>query len=118
MSDALPFSARQVANMLAVRAVRHATDFLQGRDGPTLLGMNADALHLELLLTDPAANGLLNPVRLLNVAMMSTARAAAEAQTGLIDAARLDRWMHVTASLVELVQDERARFARNQGVSA
>jgi hypothetical protein len=117
MSDTLPFSSRQVANMLAVRAVRHASDFLQGRDGPTLLGMNADALQLELLLTDPGANGLLNPVRLLNVAMMSTARAAVAAQSAP-DAGRLDRWCHVMAALVELVQDERASFAQEHGASA
>jgi hypothetical protein len=115
MSETLPFSARQVANILAVRAVRHATEFLQGRDGPTLLGMHADALQLELIMTDPAANGLLNPVRLLNVAMMSTARTALESD---VDAARLDRWMHVMAALVELVQDERARFARENGATA
>ncbi|TGN90896.1 hypothetical protein EOW77_0003420 [Bradyrhizobium yuanmingense] len=108
MSDRLSQASRQVANMLAVRAVRQATDFLQGRDGPTLLGMNADALQLELLVMDPAANGLLNPVRLLNVAMMSTARVGTELTD---DPARLDRWMHVVASLVELVQHERARFA-------
>jgi len=117
MSD-IPFSSRQVANMLAVRAVRHAADFLQGKEGPTLLGMHAEQLQLDLLIADPKANGLLNPVRLLNVAMASTALVAA-AQGGEIEtAARLDRWMHVIGSLVELVQHERARFSREHGAAA
>lgn len=115
MSDRLSHASRQVANMLAVRAVRHATAFLQAQDGPTLLGMHAEQLQLDLLLGDPLANGLLNPVRMLNVAMASTALAAAEPS---VDAARLDRWMHVVASLMELVQHERARFAREHGAMA
>ncbi|MEY9466321.1 hypothetical protein ABH973_006734 [Bradyrhizobium ottawaense] len=115
MSDALPFSSRQVANMLAVRAVKHATSFLQGQDGPTLLGMHAEQLQIDLLMTDPQANGLLNPVRMLNVALATTALVAAEPQA---EASRLDRWMHVIASLIELVQHERARFARDHGASA
>ena len=115
MSDRLSHASRQVANMLAVRAIKHATSFLQGQDGPTLLGMHCEQLQLDLLLADPLANGLLNPVRLLNVAMASTALAAAEPA---VDAARLDRWMHVVASLIELVQHERSRFAREHGVSA
>lgn len=119
MSDALPFSSRQVANMLAVRAVKHARAFLQGQEGPTLLGMHAEQLQLDLLLSDPLANGLLNPVRLLNHAMISTASAAIDAQPDAIDpAGRLDRWMHVIAALIELVQQERIRFAREHGASA
>ncbi|UPT93923.1 hypothetical protein J4G48_0031940 [Bradyrhizobium barranii subsp. apii] len=118
MSDALPFSSRQVANMLAVRAVKHATAFLQGQDGPTLLGMHAEQLQLDLMMSDPLANGLLIPVRLLNVAMASTARAAAEGPPGVFEPARIDRWMHVIASLVELVQQERIRFAREHGATA
>ncbi|WP_025036111.1 hypothetical protein [Bradyrhizobium sp. DOA9] len=115
MSDRLSHASRQVANMLAVRAVRHATSFLQGQDGPTLLGMHAEQLQLDLLLADPLANGLLNPVRMLNVAMGTTAVVAADPQA---DAQRLDRWMHVVGSLIELVQHERARFARDHGASA
>jgi hypothetical protein len=119
MSDALPFSSRQVANMLAVRAVKHATAFLQGQDGPTLLGMHAEQLQLDLLMSDPLANGLLNPVRLLNVAMASTALIAAAGPVGEIEtAARLDRWMHVIGSLVDLVLHERSRFAREHGAGA
>jgi hypothetical protein len=116
MSDRLSHASRQVANMLAVRAVKHATSFLHGQDGPTLLGMHAEQMQIDLLLADPLANGLLNPVRMLNVAMAATALVAAEPQGG--ETARLDRWMHVLASLMELVQHERARFAREQGVSA
>ncbi|WP_448031518.1 hypothetical protein [Bradyrhizobium liaoningense] len=115
MSDRLSHASRQVANMLAVRAVKHATSFLHGQDGPTLLGMHAEQMQIDLLLADPLANGLLNPVRMLNVAMATTALVAAEPKG---EAARLDRWMHVLASLMELVQHERARFAREQGVSA
>lgn len=115
MSDALPFASRQVATMLAVRAVKHATSFLQGQDGPTLLGMHAEQMQIDLLMADPLANAVLNPVRMLNVAMGATALVAAEPQA---DPARLDRWMHLLASLIELVQHERARFSREHGVSA
>jgi len=114
MSD-IPFSSRQVANMLAVRAVKHASSFLQGQDGPTLLGMHAEQLQVDLLLADPLANGLLDPVRVLNVVMTKTALVAAAPQ---VDAARLDRWMHLIGALVELVQHERARFAREHGAAA
>ncbi|TYL80157.1 hypothetical protein [Bradyrhizobium cytisi] len=119
MADQLPFSSRQVANMLAVRAVKHASEFLGGKFGLTLLGMHAEQLQLDLLMSDPLANGLLNPVRLLNLAILSTARLTAEVAAGEIEtAARLDRWMHVIGSLAELVQHERARFAREHGAAA
>ncbi|CUT12509.1 hypothetical protein BF49_3589 [Bradyrhizobium sp.] len=119
MAEMMSFASRQVANMLAVRAVKHATSFLQGQDGPTLLGMHAEQLQIDLLLADPLANGLLNPVRLLNVAMASAAHQVSDVPAGVIaDAALLDRWMHVIGSLVELVQHTRARFAREHGVSA
>jgi hypothetical protein len=47
---------------------------------------------------DPATNGILDPVRLLTIAMLHTA--------SVQDEARQDRWQHVMGALVELVRTE------------
>lgn len=87
------------ANLLAGQAVAYATAFLDGRHDAAQLASHANKLQLELTMSnDPSTNAILDPVRLLNIAMMRTAIAQGEA--------RQDRWQHVMASLVELVRDE------------
>jgi hypothetical protein len=88
----------EAANLLAGHAAAYATAFLDGRHGAIELGRNADRLLGELLAMPSSANGILDPVRLLAIAMMHTARATGEA--------RQDRWQQVMGSLVELVRAE------------
>jgi hypothetical protein len=86
------------ANLLAGHAAAYATAFLDGRHDATELGRNADRLMCEMLAIDISANTVLDPVRLLTIAMMRTSRASGEA--------RQDRWMQVMGALVELVRAE------------
>lgn len=96
------------ANLLAGHAVACASAFLDGRHGVVELASNADSLFLDLMVVHQVeTNGFLDPVRLLLIAMMRTAR------YGLGDARR-EKWQQVMGSLVELVQHEsrelRSRF--------
>ena len=118
-------SALHDANLLAGQAVAYAQGYLDGRhDAPQLLA-NAEKLQLELILAgDASARVLLDPVRLLNLAMLRTAATALVLRTAtrgdlnnrLADhatliAGRLDRWKQITSSLVALVRHEsRAAF--------
>ena len=112
MSEPASFAARQVANMLAVRAMRHATCFLNGETDPAKFAEQSDQLQLELLTADAAASSLLDPVRVLNIAMLRLARSF---QDEANDDGRKARWMTVTGALVELVADELVRFGRPDG---
>jgi hypothetical protein len=101
----------EAANLLAGHAVAYATAFLDGRNDATDLAQNVDRLQLDLLAaSDPSTNGILDPVRLLNVAMMHTAGARGEA--------RQDRWQQVMGSLVELVREESLALRRETVVPA
>jgi hypothetical protein len=87
------------ANLLAGHAVAYATAFLDGRHNAEQLGANAARLQADLFAArDPATNGILDPVRLLSISMLHTARAKGEA--------RQDRWQHVMGAMVELVRIE------------
>ena len=87
------------ANLLAGKAVAHATAYLDGRHDAAKLAQNASALQVEMLsIDDGEANIILGPVKLLNVAMACTAIAPTEA--------RQDKWQQVMGSLVELVRHE------------
>jgi hypothetical protein len=93
------FTPAEAANFLAAKAVAHATAFLDGRNNEAELARHADAVQLELMAyADPSTNIILDPVRLLNVAMMRTAVASGEG--------RQDRWRQVMGALVKLVQHE------------
>jgi hypothetical protein len=93
------FTQAEAANFLAAKAVAYATAFLDGRHGALELARHAAAVQLELMtLADPSTNIILDPVRLLNVAMMRTA----SAQGGV----RQDRWRAVMTSLLDLVRHE------------
>jgi hypothetical protein len=92
------------ANLLAGQAVAYATAYLDGRHSAEQLAANAAlqlATNAALLqgdlfaARDPATNGILDPVRLLAIAMLHTARAQ--------DEARRDRWRQIIGALVELV---------------
>ncbi|MDA9521663.1 hypothetical protein XI06_15265 [Bradyrhizobium sp. CCBAU 11434] len=113
----IAFATHRIANMLAVRAMRHAADFRASKDDAAALAAHADRLQLDLMIADPASSSLLDPVRLLNVAMMRTARAYLADPQSALDS-RAWRWLQVMNSLVELVDDERRRFAREHEVSA
>jgi hypothetical protein len=99
---ALPanFTPAEHANFLAGKAVSYATGYLDGRHDASQLARHARALQIELLAApdDPAARAILDPVRMLMVAMTCTSWAFGEA--------RQDRWQHVMGSLVELVRHE------------
>jgi hypothetical protein len=100
MSDATTELAPiDAANLLAGQAVAYATAYLDGRHNAERLAGNAMLLEAVLFSArDPATNGILDPVRLLTLAMLHTARAR--------DEARQDRWQHVMGALVELVRTE------------
>ena len=87
------------ANLLAGQAVAYATAYLDGRHDVERLTDNSMLLEAVLFSArDPATNRILDPVRLLTIAMLHTARAR--------DEARQDRWQHVMGALVELVRTE------------
>lgn len=94
------FSPAEHANLLAAKACGYAGAFLDGRHDAAQLAANSHALFCELIAApeDAAARAILGPTRLLAVAMMGAG--------GAQDAARLDRWMHVMAALIELVRQE------------
>jgi hypothetical protein len=94
--DLAPIDA---ANLLAGQAVAYATAYLDGRQDAEQLLANALRLEPDLFAArDPATNGILDPVRLLTIAMLHTA--------SVQDEARQDRWQHVMGALVELVRSE------------
>jgi hypothetical protein len=101
------FTPAESANFLAARAVSHATAFLDGRNDAAELARNADRIQLELMMsaTDPSTNIILDPVRLLCVAMMRTAVAPGDS--------RQDRWQQVMGALVELVRHESHELRRS-----
>jgi hypothetical protein len=96
------------ANLLAGHAVAHATAYLDGRHTAEQLADHVRRLQIELLAApqDLAANQILNPVRLLTVAMTHTAAARGQA--------RQDRWEQVMGALVELVRVE-SRSLKEEG---
>ena len=89
-------------NLLAGHAVGCATAFLDGRHGVEKLASNAAWLSIELMVTrepgDLAVNAILDPTRLLVIAMTHAAR--------VTDEARADRWRQVMRSLSEMVRVE------------
>ena len=105
-TDLAPIDA---ANLLAGQAVAFAAAYLDGRHDAEQLAANAARLQRDLFAArDPAVNGILDPARLLAIAMLYTARAQ--------DEARQDRWQHVMGALVELVRIE-SRALRDSKVA-
>jgi hypothetical protein len=100
------FTAVEHANFVAAKVVSHATAFLDGRNDAGELGRNARSVMCELIpVTDDAsAKAILDPARLLTIAMMNTAAAEGDA--------RQDRWQHVMGALVELVRHESHELRR------
>jgi hypothetical protein len=93
------------ASFLAAKVVAYATAYLDGRNDATELGRNAKTMQFELMTgtDDPPSRAVLDPARLLVVAMMGTSYAEGET--------RQDRWQHVMGALVELVRHEAAALA-------
>jgi hypothetical protein len=104
------FTAAEHANFLGAKTVAHATALLDGRNDGAQALRNARAITCELIAApdDPAANAILDPARLLVVAMMG----AASADPG---SPRQDRWMHVMGALVELVRHEANELKQSGG---
>jgi hypothetical protein len=93
------------AHFLAATAVAHAEAYLAGGDRDEL-GRNADQMIVKLFVS-PGSSGLggvLDPVRLLTVAMMRTALAP--------DVERRARWATVMTALVEMVRHESSELRR------
>lgn len=88
------------AAAVAARVVSHATAFLDGRNDRADLARSAHSLMIELVACgdEPAAKSILDPARLLVIAMIGAAGAASEA--------RLDRWRQVMVALVDLARHE------------
>lgn len=100
-----PHLCAEAASFLAAKTVACATSFLNGSSDEEKLGRAAHAIQCELMtgwagISDLAVNAVLDPVRLLVVAMTHAADAPTEA--------RADRWRQVMGALVELVADESA----------
>src|ERR1700730_10676755 len=111
MNDARLLTFAEEASFLAARAIAHATAYLDGRNDTAELARHVDGLQCELMTvwsatSDLHINAILNPVRLLVVAMRHAASAHGEA--------RQDRWHQVMGSLVELVRQE-SRELREAG---
>ncbi len=93
-------TAPELANLLAGKAVAGATSFLDGRSDAARLADVAEQLLFELMAVghDPAAASILDPARLLVLAML---RLAASREPW-----RRERWRQITAALIELVRRE------------
>jgi len=101
MHSAAPgFTPAQHASFLAAKVVAHATSFLNGNSDAVALGHNAKAMQFELMTgtDDSASRAVLDPARLLVVAMMGCSYAQGET--------RQERWQYVMGALVELVRHE------------
>ena len=119
-------SALNRATLLAGHAVSYAEGFLAGRIDAVQLKASAERLELELatLPDDPMIPSLINPVRLLSIALARTAAHALVLRAGQragenslhqgieIVAGRLDRWKQVTAALTDLVRHEAKSFVK------
>jgi hypothetical protein len=94
------FTPAEQANLLAGKAVAHATAYLGGLHDAATLGRNARSLQYEILGAgeDLQAKAILDASRLLVVAMLGAAAAIGEV--------RQDRWQHLMGALVELVRHE------------
>lgn len=94
------FTPAEHANFLAAKVIAYATAYLDGRNDAAALGISARSAMLELVVAtdDPTAKAILDPARLLAVAMLNTSAAEGEA--------RQDRWMQVMGALVEMVRHE------------
>jgi hypothetical protein len=97
------------ANLIAAKVVSHAEAYLDGRNDLADLARNAasDMIELVACSDDKAAKSILDPARLLTIAMIGTAGAASDG--------RLDRWQQVMGALVELVRHESTEL-RKSGV--
>lgn len=93
----------EAAGFLASKTVACATAFLDGSSDEGALARAADAIQCELMtgwagVSDLGVNAVLDPVRLLVVAMTRAGDAPTEQ--------RQDRWRQVMGALVELVNHE------------
>lgn len=100
----------ELASFLAARAIAAATAYLGGRSDAARFSHDASQLMGEMLAVsiEPGLSPLLDPTRILIVAMTRTAAAHG--------VARQDRWQQVIGALVELVRHENAAL-RNSGAS-
>jgi hypothetical protein len=98
----MPDTQLDTVNLLAGQAVGCAASFLDGRRDVERLALDAAWLSAELMVArdagDLAVNAILDPARLLVVAMTHTAR--------VTDEARAERWRQVMGSLITLVRAE------------
>jgi hypothetical protein len=104
------------ANLIAGHAVACATAYLEGRHDAVRLARNVEQLHVDLFGAglDASTRAILDPARLLALAMTHTARAAVGGADGspALGTARLERWRAVMAALVELVRQESREMSR------
>jgi hypothetical protein len=100
------FTPAEHANFVAAKVVAYAAAFLNGSHDASQLARNAHSVMLELIpiADDLKAKAIIDPARLLAIAMSGAA--AAQGET------RQDRWMHVMASLIELVRHESSELKR------
>lgn len=94
------FTPAEHAHFLAGKATGYATAFLDGRHDAEQLGRNTHSVSCELIAApdDPVGKAILDPTRMLVVAMMGAAAAQGEA--------RQERWNLVMGAMVDLVKSE------------
>jgi len=95
------------ANFIAAKVVSHAMAYIDGRNDRALLGRNAESVMIELIACsdDPDAKTILDPARLLVIAMIGTA--------GADDEARRMRWCDVMVALIHMVRQESHELRRS-----
>jgi hypothetical protein len=100
------FSPAEHANFIASKVVGYATAHLDGRHDQAELSRNARSVMIELIACadDPDAKAILDPARLLTIAMLNAAAAQGEV--------RLDRWQHIMGALVDMVKLESHELRR------
>lgn len=94
------FTPGEHANFLAGKVTSYATAFLDGRNDAGQLARNVRSVMCELIAApdDAQAKAILDPTRMLAVAMLGASAAEGEA--------RQQRWMYVMAAMIELVRHE------------
>lgn len=94
------------ANFIAAKVVAHAMAYIERRNDREQLGRNAQSDMIELVACsdEPLARTILDPTRLLVIAMIGTA--------GSEDQARRARWCDVMIALISMVRHESHELRR------
>lgn len=100
-------SAAEHANFVAAKVVSYAEAYIAGRADRAELAQNAHSVMIELVACSDelAAKAILDPARLLVIAMIGV--------SGTDEQARRMRWSDVMIALVHMVRDESHELRRS-----